>query len=83
MLKQTRKELDDTIEGDYLDILVFDGKNEVCGYIEISGTKEGKLPDAKTIKWLEVTGSIIGFAIQIDRTTRSTRRHIIMPEETR
>lgn len=82
MLKQARKELDDSIEGDYLDIMVFDGKNEVCGYIEISGTKEGKLPDAKTIKWLEVTGSIIGFAVQLDRAYHSTKRPIIMPDET-
>lgn len=81
MLKQTREELDDSIEGDYLDIIVFDGKNEICGYIEISGTKDGKLPDAKTIKWLEVAGSIMGFAIQMDRTYRSTKRHMIMPEE--
>jgi|YelNatPaOPRAMG01_1025707.scaffolds.fasta_scaffold06713_7 hypothetical protein len=81
MLQQTRKEIDDSIEGDYLDILIFDSKNEVCGYIEISGTKDGKLPDAKTIKWLEVTGSIIGFGIQMDRMERASRRHIIMPDK--
>lgn len=81
MLKQKRNDLDDSIEGDYLDILIYDGGNEICGYIEISGTKEGKLPDAKTIKWLEVTGSIIGFAIQMDRAYRSAKKQLILPDK--
>lgn len=63
MLTQSRKSADDTMEGDYLDIMITDVQNEIIGWIEISGTKMGKLPDASTIYWLELVGSIIGMVL--------------------
>ncbi len=65
MLTQSRTSFDDTIEGDYLDIMIFDDKREITGWIEISGTKKGKLPDATTIYWLELVGSIIGMILTV------------------
>lgn len=66
MVKQTRKSLDDTIEGDYLDVY-FDGLDgELMGWIEISGTYGGKLPDANLIRWVEFVGSVLGLAISVD-----------------
>lgn len=63
MLTQRRSTPDDTIEGDYLDIMILDSRNEVIGWIEVSGTKQGKIPDALTIYWLELVGSLIGLVL--------------------
>lgn len=65
MLTQSRNSFDDSIEGDYLDIMIFDNRHEIIGWIEISGTKKGKLPDATTIYWLELVGSIIGMILTV------------------
>ena len=65
MLTQRRTSFDDTIEGDYLDIMIMDNRHEIVGWIEISGTKQGKLPDAATIYWLELVGSIIGMVLTV------------------
>jgi len=62
MLTQKRTTLNDSIEGDYLDIWIME-RNEIVGWIEISGTKDGKLPNTKTILWLELVASIIGLII--------------------
>lgn len=65
MLTQKRNSFDDTIEGDYLDIMIMNHRSEIIGWIEISGTKQGKLPDATTIYWLELVGSIIGMILTV------------------
>jgi len=65
MLTQSRNSFDDTIEGDYLDIMILDDRHEITGWIEISGTKHGKLPDATTIYWLELVASIIGMILTV------------------
>lgn len=65
MLTQSRNSFDDSIEGDYLDIMILDDKHEIMGWIEISGTKQGKLPDATTIYWLELVGSLIGMILTV------------------
>lgn len=63
MLQSKRKSLDDTIEGDYLDICIFGRGDDLLGWIEISGMTSGRFPDAETIKCLELLGSIIGVAL--------------------
>jgi hypothetical protein len=65
MLTQSRNSFDDSIEGDYLDIMIFNDRHEIIGWIEISGTKQGKLPDATTIYWLELVASLIGMILTI------------------
>lgn len=63
MLQSKRKSLDDTIEGDYLDICIFGKGDDLLGWIEISGMKNGRFPDAETIKCLELLASVIGVAL--------------------
>lgn len=62
-LQSKRKALDDSLEGDYLDIHVFGKDDELLGWVEISGLKNGKLPDTHTIKCLEVLASVVGVAL--------------------
>jgi len=63
MQASNRKELDDSIEGDYLDILIYGLGNELLGWIEISGTWEDKLPTARTLRCLEIVANITGMAL--------------------
>jgi hypothetical protein len=63
MLQSKRKSLDDTIEGDYLDISIFGKGDDLLGWIEISGMENGRFPDTETIKCLELLASVIGVAL--------------------
>jgi hypothetical protein len=63
MLQSKRKSLDDTIEGDYLDICIFGKGDDLLGWIEISGMENGRFPDTETIKCLELLASVIGVAL--------------------
>jgi len=70
LLKHERKTMNECHEADYLDVLMYGKNRELVGWIEISGTREGKLPDATTIKWIELVGSITALAVQYDRSLR-------------
>ncbi len=63
MLHSKRKSLEDTIEGDYLDMLIYGKGEDLLGWIEISGMTSGHFPDVETIKCLELLASIIGIAL--------------------
>ena len=64
MMKQSkRKSATDSIEGDYLDIFIYGPQDETLGWIEISGTWDGRIPDAKAVRCLEMVSSILGIAI--------------------
>ncbi|HEX9908123.1 MAG TPA: hypothetical protein VGB78_06610 [Thermoplasmata archaeon] len=63
MLQSKRKSLEDAIEGDYLDILIYGEGDDLLGWIEISGMKSGLFPDVETIKCLELLASVIGVAL--------------------
>jgi len=74
MLKKQRKSISDSREGDYLDIHILGNKNELLGWIEISGTKDGKIPDVQTIRWLEIIGIILGIELSRRNIAGSKRR---------
>lgn len=60
MLTSKRHNLDDSIEGDYLDIMIPGLNDDLLGWIEISGTWTSKLPDPQTIRFLELIGCTLG-----------------------
>lgn len=64
MMKQSvRKSDTDSIEGDYIDIFFYGPRDEVLGWIELSSTWDNKIPDAATIRYLELVASILGIAV--------------------
>jgi len=63
LLGSRRKSLTDSLEGDYIDIMIFGKSDEAVGWIEIAGTRAGKIPDIATIRWMEVISRLIGTAI--------------------
>lgn len=63
LLKARKRGQDEALEGDYLDIHIYGHDNELLGWIEVSGTVLGKLPDIATIKIMEMIASIIGAGV--------------------
>lgn len=63
MLDFKRSSLDTAVEGDYIDVVIPGVEGEVLGWIEISGTRSGKLPDALAIRWVEAVATMIGAAM--------------------
>jgi hypothetical protein len=63
LLGSRRKSLTDSVEGDYIDVMIFGKSDEAVGWIEIAGTRAGKIPDINTIRWMEAISRIIAVAI--------------------
>ena len=72
MLGSVRRAQDDSIEGDYLDIVIFGPGDDILGWIEISGTWDGKLPSPRAIKTLEVIANLVGIALSRDPSIAGT-----------
>ncbi|OGS41913.1 MAG: hypothetical protein A3K67_01515 [Euryarchaeota archaeon RBG_16_62_10] len=66
MRKSRRRTETDSIEGDYMDIHIYGPDHALLGWIEVSGTWDAKIPDARTVRWLEVVASVIGLAVTSD-----------------
>ena len=60
LLKSKRTRMDESIEGDYFDTKICAPDGTMLGWIEYSGTTTWKLPDARSIKWIELLASILG-----------------------
>ncbi len=75
MLESRRRAPEDSIEGDYFDIHIFGPNEELLGWVEISGTKTGKFPDATVIMWIETVGSVLGMALAAQAHGRLGWRH--------
>lgn len=73
LLGSRRKSLTDSVEGDYIDVMIFGKGDAVVGWIEIAGTRAGKIPDINTIKWMETISRIIGTAIICKEYREGTR----------
>ena len=63
LLGMRRLSPSDSLEADYIDTWIQGVNGRLLGWIEISGTRTGKLPDTLTIKLIEVIASIIGAAL--------------------
>jgi hypothetical protein len=68
MLQSSRKSLDGTIEGDYIDVRILGKGGALLGWIELSGTTDGKFLDVHTIKCLELLASVLGIALTFSET---------------
>jgi hypothetical protein len=64
LLSGKRTSNDILLEGDYFDIYFFSSRDEVMGWIEVSNTKDNKVPPMKTIKWLELFACMLAPTIE-------------------
>jgi hypothetical protein len=66
MRSSKRRTPEDSIEGDYLDTLIYGIDGGLIGWIEISGTWDDKLPSARAIRAIEIIANLMGIALSRD-----------------
>jgi hypothetical protein len=64
LIGMKRRALTDSLEADYVDCYFYGRDKEILGWIEASGTRLRKLPDAASIRWMELIALMIGQALQ-------------------
>lgn len=70
LLGLRRRSLNDSLEADYIDTYIIGQNEELLGWIEFSGTRTGKLPEAATIRWIEAAAAVISAAIRCEQTRK-------------
>lgn len=63
MLGKKRMSPDDMIEGDFFNIFIKGERNEILGYIELGVTRNSKLPDRRSIIWIELISRILAIML--------------------
>ena len=67
LIGMKRRTLSDSLEADYVDFFIYGPGPEILGWIETSGTRFGKLPDATTTRWIELIACLIGHALRLKK----------------
>ncbi|MEM3038237.1 MAG: hypothetical protein QXE45_02455 [Thermoplasmata archaeon] len=63
ILMQKRNAPEDMLEGDFFNVFVRGARNEVLGYLEIGVTRNYKLPEKRSLIWLETIARILAIII--------------------
>jgi hypothetical protein len=69
-----RRNPDDANEADYLDFFIRGPGDELLGWIETGCTSYGKIPDAKSIRWIEAIAMVLGLVLTIRGYSTSNGR---------
>lgn len=67
LIGMRRRTLTDSLEADYLDFFFYGTDKEMLGWIETTGNRLRKLPDAATIRWIELITVMVGQAVQVKK----------------
>ena len=71
MLAATPRKTDDEFTfGDYMNIYICGKDDELLGFIEVSGPRDGKMPTGNRMKGLELLASMTGIALQCMKEDR-------------
>ena len=70
LLESKRKSLDECLEADYLNIHILGEGDRLLGWIETSGTRDGRFPDSVTMRWIELLSMILGAAMTRNASKR-------------
>jgi len=60
-----RRSAEDCNEGDYFDIHIMGPGDKFLGWIEISGTSFGRMPDANALRWIEMIATVLGLVLTV------------------
>lgn len=74
LLGLRRRSLNDCLEADYIDTYIVGQNEDLLGWIEYSGTRTGKLPDAATIRWIEAAAAVISAAVRCEQVRKGEGR---------
>ena len=62
--KSPRKNLNEFLPGDYIDFFMHGFEGKLIAWIELSETKDGRLPSRESIRWIELISEISATIIQ-------------------
>jgi len=62
-LRDARPSPESMMEGDYIDIYIYAGKDDMIGWIELSNPRDERFPSRQAIRWLELYAAILGLGI--------------------
>ena len=63
-LGQTRASHEDFLEGDYIDVWMYDGGGGLIGWLELSKPRDGKMPSCETVRWIEVIADVCALIVE-------------------
>jgi len=69
LLDKPRTDLDVVLPGDYIDFYMHGFEGKLIGWVELSETKDGRLPPRKSIRWIELITKVAGALIQFKMKT--------------
>lgn len=72
--KTKRQDIDDFIDGDYIDIAFYDSRVQLLGWIELSNTRNGKMPARESLRWLDLMATILALIVERDRNSEKLMR---------
>ncbi len=52
------------MEGDYIDVWMYDSHDNLIGWLELSRPKSGKMPPVETIRWIEVIAEVCAMILE-------------------
>lgn len=64
LLSEPRKRLDEFLQGDYLDVYMHGYEGELIGWIELSETRDNRMPSRSSIRWIELMADVCAGLIQ-------------------
>lgn len=64
LLSEPRKKLNEFLPGDYIDVYMHGYEGELIGWIELSETKDNKMPSRSSIRWIELMADVCAGLIQ-------------------
>jgi len=62
--KKPRADLGSFLPGDYIDFYMSGYEDKLIGFIEVSETKDGRLPSRETVRWIDLIAKISAAIIQ-------------------
>lgn len=74
LMEQERTSPDSMMEGDYIELSIIGLNEELLGWIELSGPRDGKFPTRSTVKWLEFTSIIMATFLKLKVGAKGSAR---------
>lgn len=72
LIGKDRESPESMVEGDYLELSILGPDDELLGWIEISGPRDGKFPPRSTVKWLEFLSIITAMFLKLKEPTKGS-----------
>lgn len=75
LLTKPRSDLGACLPGDYLDFYMYGFEGKLIGWVELSETKDGRLPPRSSIRWIEMITRVSSALIQYRLKSKEDEPH--------